>query len=250
MFYLKIVALPPQRIQVFGDLHGTEKWQTLLDTSVDKIIFLGDYVDSHGERISDKQIVNNLCDLLLLKIDYADKVVLLWGNHDVAYFQPDVFSCSGSRIYCSYGTAIHELLETNQELFQAAYQQKNFLFTHAGLTRRFWRETLRAAGDNYAAALNRAFLKNCSLFNLASHYRGGGGDYGSIFWADKREFIDENTDLPKLENWLSGLIQVVGHQPVKRITSYKEQDSNSEMIWLDTWSYPGSSADAALELEI
>jgi predicted phosphodiesterase len=249
MFYLKIVALP-RRIQVFGDLHGTEKWQTLLDTSADKIVFLGDYVDSHDKRISNRQIINNLCDLLLLKTDYADKVVLLWGNHDVAYFRPDVFSCSGSRIDCSYGAAVHELLETNQELFQAAYQQEKCLFTHAGLTRRFWRETLRDTGDDYAAALNRAFVKNCALFNLTSYYRGGSGDYGSIFWADKREFIDANTDWPKPENWLSGLIQVVGHQPVERVTSYDRQDLNSKMIWLDTWSYPGSSADAALELEI
>jgi hypothetical protein len=244
MFYLKIVALP-RRAQVFGDLHGTKKWKTLLDTSADKIIFLGDYVDSHS-GISETQIIYNLYDLLELKKAYEDKVILLWGNHDVTYFLPDVFKCVGFHT-SGYESVLQKLFKRNYELFQAAYQQENYLFTHAGLHKRFWQNDLRGEGTDYARMLNYKFLLEPEIFYKASRYRLGDGDYGSIFWADKREFIDENTDWPKPENWLSGLIQVVGHQPVERITSYDRQDLNSKMIWLDTWSYPGD-ADAVLEI--
>jgi predicted MPP superfamily phosphohydrolase len=236
MFYSKTIA--QQRFQIFGDLHGTKKWRTLLDTSADKIIFLGDYVDSHAE-ISDRQIVDNLCDLLLLKINYEDKVVLLWGNHDLAYFRPDVFKCSGHRP--SYELTLHKLFKTNYELLQAAYQQKNYLFTHAGLSRRFWQDDVRGEETDYAHALNYKFLFEPAVFGKASHYRGGAGNYGSIFWADIHEFYARS-------NWIAGLNQIVGHQPVRWITFHKWQ--NSTMLWLDTWSNPNSSTDAVLELEI
>ncbi|GBR73559.1 putative phosphoesterase [Candidatus Termititenax aidoneus] len=244
MFYLKIVA--QSRLQVFGDLHGTERWKTLLDTSADKIIFLGDYVDSHGE-ISEMQIVYNLYDLLALKKNYEDKIVLLWGNHDVAYFLPDVFKYVGLHT-SNYRSTLQKLFKSNYEFFQAAYQQKNYLFTHAGLHKRFWQNDLQSEGTDYARMLNYRFLLEPEIFCKASWYRLGAGDYGSIFWADKREFVDEHTNLPRPENWLSGLIQVVGHQPVPEITDCTWQ--NSTMTWLDTWSNHHSDADAVLELEI
>jgi predicted MPP superfamily phosphohydrolase len=239
MFCLRKITALPQRIQVFGDLHGVDKWQTLLNTSADKIIFLGDYVDSH-EEISDKQIVNNLYDLLALKMDYGDKVVLLWGNHDLSYLLPRIFRCSGYRI--SYARKLAALFSKNFDLFQPAYQENNWLFTHAGLTRWFWRYDLRGAGSDYAGTLNQLFAENHALFNQASFYRGGDKNYGSIFWADRQEFIYD------LSNWLEGLNQVVGHQPVPRITVNKVQGAT--MIWLDTWTHPNSAEDAMLEITV
>ena len=49
-------------INIIPDVHGEIKWQELIDLSCDKIIFLGDYVDSF--TITNEQIINNLKQLV------------------------------------------------------------------------------------------------------------------------------------------------------------------------------------------
>ena len=49
----------------------------------DRFIFMGDYVDSPD--IDNLSMKKNLMDIIGLKKKYPDKVVLLWGNHDIHY---------------------------------------------------------------------------------------------------------------------------------------------------------------------
>ncbi|MDR1998127.1 MAG: metallophosphoesterase [Candidatus Margulisbacteria bacterium] len=227
-----------RKLQVFGDLHGRSLWQDKLDVSAAKIIFLGDYVDEFA--LTDEQILDNLTALLAFKQSNPEKVVLLWGNHDLAYLLPKTFSCSGYRP--SYARKVRKMLASNFALFQAAYQQENWLFTHAGLSRQFWQNELQGAGAEYAAALNEMFKYKFDRFALASGYRGGAAEYGSIFWADLREFVNADTWTPRPESWLGGLNQVVGHHPVSRKKTYEY--AGSKMTWIDTWSYPYYKEDA------
>lgn len=69
------------RIQTIGDIHGRTCWKNLIDLSCDKIVFVGDYVDDYWP-VTDEQIIENLLDIIQFKKDYADKVILLLGNHE------------------------------------------------------------------------------------------------------------------------------------------------------------------------
>lgn len=57
------------KIRVIGDLHGRDWWKRKVETGdSDLNIFLGDYVDSY--TVSDKQIINNLLDIIEFKKSY------------------------------------------------------------------------------------------------------------------------------------------------------------------------------------
>lgn len=64
-----------------GDTHGlgvADIMSEIIDQH-DKIIFIGDYVDSFN--IDDMSISANLFDIISLKEKYPEKIILLWGNH-------------------------------------------------------------------------------------------------------------------------------------------------------------------------
>ncbi len=147
-----------QKILTIGDIHGRdywkfithgssyefEQWVTMVNAganpmddlfkedypyfSADKIVFVGDYVDSF--TISNVEIKKNLEDIIFFKKTLPNKVVLLWGNHDVQYFIPNQI-CSGYRPEARWDLQI--LFESNKDLFQMAYHEGDYLWTHAGL---------------------------------------------------------------------------------------------------------------------
>ena len=78
---------------VVGDLHTKfdilEKAISYFndDSSIERIIFLGDYVDDWNKP--PEASYNLLTRLITLKKAYPDKVVLLLGNHDFHYIYDD-----------------------------------------------------------------------------------------------------------------------------------------------------------------
>ena len=78
-----------KRILVVPDVHGRIFWKESVNkyiNLVDKIVFLGDYLDPYGgeEGLAD-DIYQNMMDIIKLKMNHMDKVVLLKGNHDQHY---------------------------------------------------------------------------------------------------------------------------------------------------------------------
>ena len=76
------------KIAIIGDLHGKNCWKKLLKDkidSLDKIIFMGDYSDDSWITFTDKEIVDNLKEVIDFKKKYNKKVELLIGNHDFQY---------------------------------------------------------------------------------------------------------------------------------------------------------------------
>jgi hypothetical protein len=124
-----------------GDIHGFDTWKQALDywrpeeekTLIDQfdyIVFLGDYVDEF--HLKDAQIYKNLLEIIELKKKYPEKVILLWGNHDIQYiFKGN--ECSGYRP--SMYLQLNEIFTRHEKLFQLAFQIKNYIWTHAGLHR-------------------------------------------------------------------------------------------------------------------
>jgi predicted MPP superfamily phosphohydrolase len=115
---------------IIGDPHGKDVWKQIDFEEYDKVVFLGDYVDSF--TLPDLVIDQNLQDIIALKKDHPYKIILLLGNHDIQYLYYPEFRCSGYRD--SMKRPLQALFTYNRELFQVAYQCKNHLFTHAGIT--------------------------------------------------------------------------------------------------------------------
>ena len=145
------------RVLSIGDIHGRDTWKFITHGSsyefdlwrtmveagatpddesfkddypfmgVDKIVFVGDYVDSF--TITNVVIKKNLEDIVWFKKMLPDKVILLWGNHDVQYFIPNQI-CSGYRPEAKYD--LEDIFRENRDLFQMAYHNGDYLWTHAG----------------------------------------------------------------------------------------------------------------------
>ena len=80
-----------RRILVIPDVHVETFWKEpvlkYID-KVDRIVFLGDYIDPYpeeGKEYSPQGLFDNLMDIIDIKRDHMDKVVLLKGNHDQHY---------------------------------------------------------------------------------------------------------------------------------------------------------------------
>lgn len=201
---------------VIPDVHGTNTWERQIELvkDVEKIVFLGDYVDSFDAP--NFQILDNFANIIKFKQENPEKVVLLFGNHEMSYLYMDYgFSCSGFRQDIAFD--IKDLLTVNIDLFQNAYQENKVIFTHAGIHDGWFKYNFK--GDyskNIAEQLNNP--KNKSQF-LALHdvgrSRGGYKKIGGIFWCDKSE----------LKKPLKGFTQVVGHTPVKKQITYIQKKS-------------------------
>lgn len=195
-----------------GDLHGRDNWQHINTKLYDKIIFLGDYVDSY--ELSDLVILENLKKVIALKKRQPEKIVLLLGNHDAHYLHYPRFECSGFRK--TMQRDLTTLFCKNADLFQVAYQKNNYLFTHAGVTNNWYNEIGRLPvlqqiceqEATLAGQLNRLekTTYRASLYD-AGIERGGFG-YGGPLWADLKETFSD---------MLHGYNQVVGHTRVEEI---------------------------------
>jgi len=227
------------KILVIGDLHGESIWKMFADlrqlsqtpnlaTEYDKYIFLGDYFDSF--KITSGKIRENFGDVIRLKNNYPDQVILLLGNHELHYFLvpyhlTNKFYCSGYRPEMHID--LYEFYKENKSLFQAAYQIKNYLFTHAGVSRGWVKNTLEKdplelKDTNVAEYLQKLFDDRSDLIHTVGSSRGGSSYFGGPFWADKSE-----TEY----SILGGFHQIVGHTHVKEIT--KVGDDNSSITYCD-----------------
>lgn len=152
---------------------------------VDKIIFLGDYLDPYPKEGISNDPIQFLKKIIDLKKNNMNKVVLLLGNHDVHYIDflgNDIIPCC--RFDETNFKEIKSLFTENKNLFQLIYKLDNIIFSHSGIMKEWV--------DNYC---------NCSLEELLdderkaynnlwviSWIRGGYEDYGSCIWNDVRDF--------------------------------------------------------------
>lgn len=218
---------------ILPDIHGRDFWKrTVKKNLYDRYIFLGDYFDPYpNENHSFNDTMKNFMEILEFKKSNPDKVVLLLGNHDLGYFDKRICSCRQYR-GPEYEDVINVLTD-NIHLFDICCDEiinnKHFVFSHAGILRD-WDEEVRRTfkieknveGDKpiscteynklfHDSILNKDVFNN--LLNMISYYRGGYDMYGSIVWADIREFANKYYGEKKIENKssFSDIIQIVGH---------------------------------------
>ncbi len=225
-------------ILVCGDLHA--KYHILEKVKekaklFDKVVFLGDYVDDWN---TPPEVSYNLLNSLLeWKNSEPDKIVLLWGNHDLSEYLKNEYLCSGFNLRTSYLT--HNLYSENEDKFQVAYGYGPLLFTHAGVTEGWLKNIYKnyggiLLGDLFADLLNH----KCNIKNRPSvqsdifhedelSWSGiarGGSKAPSPIWADKSELEEDSLTNP--------IFQIVGHTPVETITI----DDKKNLVFCDTHS--------------
>lgn len=207
------------KLVVIGDIHGRDCWKDIINKEVDfdKVIFLGDYVSTH-DCITGQQQITNLEEILQLKEDNPDKVILLRGNHDTQHLGYYWAECSGLfREVLSYMQTIKKrFLEDTQWI----YIEDRIVFSHAGIS------------DDWMT--NSGFMNLNEVLNANPDERFGfipdnpWDNYGtsvtqSCVWIRPQALCKCN--IPEYD-------QVVGHTPVYQITDTYKASKRNKHIWL------------------
>lgn len=201
---------------IIPDVHGRSFWKEAVKeiSENEKIIFLGDYVDPYGwEGISRVDAINILEEVIEFKKAHIDNVILLLGNHDYQYIDLDC------RIFSRYDDTrapkIRKLFMDNLELFDLAYTEENYIFSHSGILKPWVDESKSVLGENpeilqIPGILNRALHKDPTgldkILIVAGLERGGWSECGSLIWGDVREFAAKED-----ERQFPGIYQIFGH---------------------------------------
>lgn len=218
-----------------GDLHGYDGWKCIDADKYDKIIFIADYCDSF--TFGNLDILHNLKEIIDLKKQYPEKIELLLGNHDISYMYFPNFFCEGFRAEAR--PALEMLFNDNKRLFNVAYQYRNYLWTHAGVSNKWLGEFKPLAEERgiwddklpLADILNMAnetSLRGKLFQKSGKRMRYGDTDLvGGIMWADRSE---------TREDYLDGHHQIVGHTPISRNTTIEH--NGSSITYIDSLGKP------------
>jgi predicted MPP superfamily phosphohydrolase len=235
------------KILSIGDVHGFDTWkkfgdiQHLIDVPKSRIydfdyyVFVGDYVDSFTK--TNEEIKNNLKDIIKFKKNHPDRVILLWGNHDIQYLTSyREHGCSGYRPEAYFD--LHEIFRKNRKLFQLAFQIDNYIWTHAGIHRGWYEYEFPYKSKNIADDLNAAFEENNKSIYNVGFLRGGRNTVGGPLWADKQEVSHKP---------IRGYHQIVGHTRIKEMKVVKK-DKDTSVTFID-YIEDGGSEPYILEIK-
>lgn len=224
---------------IIPDVHNRNFWKkpvydTLKNNPNMKIVFLGDYLDGYSYEGFDKEEgIKNLEEIIKLKKENPDKITLLIGNHDCTYiFGTSVCECRTD--YINFET-IEKLFNDNIDLFDICCDEiindRRIVYSHAGfkkswvndfketynLNEKYDEDTLipcNIFNDKFHEAIKTDNQKTHNdfryLLKCISFYRGGYESYGSVVWADIREYMGSNSNI-----LYNNITQIVGHSQLK-----------------------------------
>lgn len=237
------------KILIIPDIHCRKFWRKIIkdySNRVDKIIFLGDYLDAYPEEIktspeliecedfydveSNLKILN---DIISLKKGNPNKYILLTGNHTDSYIWSK-FKAATRTDYKNW-KKYHNFFSENLEHFNLVWIENDVIFSHAGISEGWANEflyhymkydegaeleknslvfeTARVLKDTQLKDFNNYYINSLSCI---SAYRWGDAPYGSCEWADIREHIDINNSIKEIvPEGEDGMFQVFGHTQLK-----------------------------------
>jgi hypothetical protein len=238
--------------KLFGSFTEFERWayevesgagEVLADlypiSTYDKIIFIGDYVDSF--TIGNAEMLRNLEDIVLVKRTFPDKVILLLGNHDVQYIKMNLY-CSGYRPEMRFD--FNRVFNANLDLFKIAHYEelhnsdgrslRKILWTHAGVTQG-WLDILNETFDDQThrhyeimrdnknsridQKLNLAWELGLGCLHNVDSSSGGSSQWAGPLWVRPSTLCWEN---------FPGVDQIVGHTPRPKIVKQWSPDTDVE----------------------
>lgn len=222
-----------KRLLVVPDVHGRTFWKEPVRKYmglVDRIVFLGDYLDPYrdeGVEYTPEGVYENLLEIIALKTETPGKVILLKGNHD-QHYSSEIFyeQACGTRCNMRNWHKYHELFQANRALFQLAHSEPlkgtTYVFTHAGLTV-YWLNKVNAKvwhqPDGEVSLTDPAVIDKLNqldddglgqqMLSVVGHRRSWLGEKsGSVLWADIAEHPLPHA--PKVYG-LDQVFQVFGH---------------------------------------
>ena len=218
-------------ILVLPDIHGRTFWKEKCQniTKYDRVIFLGDYFDPYDfEHKTVNDAIENFKEILELKKNNFNKVVLLLGNHDMSYYSQDYYNRYDyhCRHLKKFHNEISNMFNEHHDWFKLIHIEDNIVFSHAGIrenwinemNKQFCRNNLPTIEikeiPNDFIKLNNILNNECEqgLGDFVSGYRGGRESVGSCVWADVHEhYCPDGYDKVK---------QVFGHTLQARYNSY------------------------------
>jgi hypothetical protein len=203
---------------IIGDIHGRTNWKELVDEDCINI-FVGDYFDPYTWTPFFK-LQQNFQEIIDLKKQLPDKVVLLYGNHDYEYL-PGI-SEESSRYDALNAPKIAKLLTENESLFHGvAYAiGERYIVTHAGISkpwvRRYLPEAIDYLPSKLAEAINALWRNNKSAFGFR-----GNADFGDFYGESVEHspiWIRPNSLRYCNIYKRTDVVQIVGHSKVDTIT--------------------------------
>ena len=233
------------KILCIGDIHCRNFWRkTVYDNigKVDKIIFLGDYLDPYPEEIKENpelmevndfydsyHALDMLNDIVSLKKNEPNKFILLTGNHTDSYIWSK-FRAATRTDYQNW-EKYHKFFIENLSFFNFVWIENDVIFSHAGISEgwanRVWEafelpEDELSSIKEIAETLQDTPLENftttyINVISDISEYRGGDMFYGSCEWADIYEHIDMeiSTSDKIISKQKEDCFQIFGHTQLK-----------------------------------
>ena len=198
------------KVIILGDIHGRTLWKKVIEKeNYDKIIFIGDYMDSFDVPGVDQ--LSNFKEIIKFKKDNMEKVVLLFGNHDYHYLPGIKEHYSGYQPYLSFD--IGQLIEDNKHLFCACYIHNNFLISHAGITDTWYKEVNKSFEEKYWEVYEDLDKKINIWFKFYPQFFGFATNSLDPYGNDVRQspFWVRPQALSKNKNKFKDYIQIVGH---------------------------------------
>lgn len=208
------------KILAIGDTHGRTDWRVLLEQDLSqykRIVFIGDYFDTHDD-ITQQQQIDNFQDIIFFKKKYLDKVILLIGNHDYHYMGD--FSITYSGFISANAFTVRELLQQalKESLIQMSHlevtKQIPILFTHAGVTKTWWLKNGELDSlDNISNRINDLFIYTPKVFEFTAgpKYNNYGDEICQTpIWIRPHSLLADTVS--------KDILQVVGHTQMKEIT--------------------------------
>lgn len=208
------------KLIIIPDVHGRSFWRKAVeDNPEEEFVFLGDYLDPYcQDGVTVDEAYDGLQDIVALKKCHPEQFTLLWGNHDLHYFYPELEGSRLDRVNIARNEAY---FKEHVKCFQIAAERtitgKRYMFTHAGVGRLWIEGFLPSFPEEQITAemLNEAFHLPAFIQALSSvsYYRGGPELYGSCIWADLQEQSE-------YYNQMESAIQVFGHTMVLEAFNY------------------------------
>jgi UDP-2,3-diacylglucosamine pyrophosphatase LpxH len=207
---------------LIGDIHGHDSWKQIIEQeqNADRFIFVGDYFDSF--TVPGLIQCQNFQDIIEFKKTSDKNVILLIGNHDYHYF-PEIGDSNTSGYQARMAPTIQQIISTNKDHLQLAYQFDDILVTHAGVSS-VWLDDTITMWDvpNLAMYLNDLFKYQPNKVGYRSYKQVGDQVYGAggfgdetfqgPIWIRPRSLMNANYDTLRTQ-----IRQVVGHTTRKQI---------------------------------
>ena len=203
---------------IIGDIHGRTCWKELIDEN-EINIFVGDYFDPY-DAISFDDLRNNFMEIIALKHNMSDNVVLLYGNHDYAYL-PKAHE-RNSRYDSFNAQTIKMLFLEYQDLFHGvAYAiGEDYIVTHAGITSDWKQKYLPDQDDISPSKMEKAINKLWTLSKSAFGFKANADFYDFYGESPCHSPIWVRPQCLEMGNLYRGtdVFQIVGHTQFDGIT--------------------------------